>query len=72
MQPIVPIGAACSHCGGSGLDRPACITCNGAGRYRPPYSSTVGPCPDCAATARPSSMASATTDASVNPAGSSA
>lgn len=43
----------------------SCPTCNNAGRYREPYSTVFTPCPDCAA--RPSSMASATTDASVKP-----
>lgn len=42
-----------------------CPTCNNAGRYREPYSTVFTPCPDCAA--RPSSTASATTDASVKP-----
>ena len=35
-----------------------CTTCQGRGSYRPPYSATTEPCPDCAA--RPSSTASAT------------
>lgn len=47
-----------------------CATCQGRGSYRPPYSATTEPCPDCAA--RPSSTASATTDASANPSGNNA
>jgi hypothetical protein len=49
---------------------PACATCNGQGRYRPPYSLGVTACPDCLT--RPISTASATTSAPVNAPGSSA
>jgi hypothetical protein len=47
-----------------------CQSCLNRGLVRLPYSREVVTCPDC--TARPSSTASATTDASVNPSGSNA
>ena len=54
--------AACTHCGGTGLNKPICTTCGGRGEYRPPYGRYVVPCEDCAAS-RPSSIASATPEA---------
>lgn len=47
-----------------------CPVCGGSKRVRHPYSREVGPCAAC--TSAPISTATATTDASPNPSGSSA